>query len=127
MKEIKSIASARMKEMKSIEHKPSRSEVDPCAATLLKDIHRGKTILRLKKGATAFCQGDRALAIYFIQAGKVQITIESAAGRQAVLKKLGPGEFFGEGSLAGQTLCLNTATSTQPTLLFRIESQAMRG
>jgi CRP/FNR family transcriptional regulator, cyclic AMP receptor protein len=102
-----------------------RSDVDPYVTDLLENIDRGKTVLRLRKDAKVFSQGDPAEAIYFIQTGKVKITVVSAAGKEAVLTMLGPRGFLGEGCLIGQTLRISTATAIQSSTLFRIERGAM--
>ncbi|PYS33472.1 MAG: Crp/Fnr family transcriptional regulator, partial [Acidobacteria bacterium] len=54
--------------------------------------------MRIPKGKKIFSQGDRADAIYFVQTGRVKITVVSSAGKEAVLAMLGPHDFFGEGS-----------------------------
>ena len=102
-----------------------QSKIKPHIITLLEGIDEGKTMLRLQKGATVFSQGDKVDAIYFIRTGKVKITVVSPAGREAVLSIVKSREFFGEGCLGGQTLRFGTATTMQPSTLFRIEKQAM--
>jgi CRP/FNR family transcriptional regulator, cyclic AMP receptor protein len=92
---------------------------------LLENIDEGKTILRLRKDEKVFSQGDSAEAIYFIQTGKVKITVVSAVGKEAVLAMLGPRGFLGEGCLVGQTIRISTATAIQSTTLFRMERRAM--
>ena len=69
--------------------------------------------------------GDQADAIYFIQTGKVKVTVVSVQGKEAVLAMVGPREFFGEGSLVGQPLRISTATTTESSTVFRVEKQAM--
>lgn len=102
-----------------------RSDIDPYLTNLLKNIDDGKTLLRLQKDATVFSQGDAAEAIYFIQDGKVKITVVSSAGKEAVLAMLGPRSPLGEGCLVGQSRRVGTATAVQPSSLFRIERRAM--
>ena len=104
---------------------PRESAVDPYLKNLLKNIDEGKSVLRLQKDATVFSQGDKADAIYFIQSGKVKITVVSLAGKEAVLARLGPRSSLGEGCLVGQTLRIGTATAIQSSTLFRIERLAM--
>ena len=103
----------------------SKSNVDPYVTDLLENIVEGKTILQLGKDVKVFSQGDSAKAIYFIQNGKVKVTVVSAMGNEAVLAILGPRGFLGEGCLVGQTLRVSTATAIQPTTIFRIERRAM--
>src|SRR5205809_588470 len=103
----------------------SKSNVDPYVTDLLENIVEGKTILQLGKDVKVFSQGDSAEAIYFIQNGKVKVTVVSAMGNEAVLAMLGPHGFLGEGCLVGQTLRVSTATAMQSSTLFRIEKSAM--
>src|SRR5438270_110870 len=58
-----------------------------------------------------FAQGDKAHAVFYIQQGSVKLSVLSATGKEAVVGVLGPGDFFGEGALAGQPLRLGTATA----------------
>ena len=64
------------------------------------------------EGQPIFSQGDRADAVFFIERGKVKLTVLSTQGKQAVIALLGPETFFGEGCLAGQPLRMSTATAT---------------
>ena len=114
-----------MKAAKARKSAPLKSDIDPYLTNLLKNIDDGKTLLRLQKDATVYSQGDAAEAIYFIQDGKVKITVVSAVGKEAVLAMLGPRSSLGEGCLVGQTLRIGTATTIQPSTLFRIERRAM--
>jgi CRP-like cAMP-binding protein len=102
-----------------------KSDVDPYVMEMLEKIEDGKTILRLQKDAKVFSQGDSAEAVFFIETGKVKITVLSAVGREAVLAMLGPRGFLGEGCLVGQTLRISTATAIQSSTIFRIERRAM--
>ena len=113
------------KEIKATWARVPNAVVDPYLANLLENIEEGKTILNLRKNEKVFSQGDTAEAIYFIQTGKVKVTVVSSLGNEAVLTILGPRGFLGEGCLVGQTLRLSTATSLQSTALFRIERRAM--
>lgn len=114
-----------MKAAKAKKPATLKSDIDPYLTNLLKNIDDGKTLLRLQKDSTVYSQGDAAEAIYFIQDGKVKITVVSAVGKEAVLAMLGPRSSLGEGCLVGQTLRIGTATTIQPTTLFRIERRAM--
>ena len=100
-------------------------EIDPHVASLLKSISNGKQLLRLEKKTPVFSQGDPADAIYFIQSGKVKLTVVSGQGKEAVLAMLGSREFFGEGCLVGQTFRVSTAMTMESSTLFRVERQAM--
>ena len=105
--------------------KATSTPIDPYVATLLEKISEGKQVLSLPKGEKIFAQGDSADAIFFIQSGKVKISVVSAAGKEAVLVIIGPHNFFGEGSLVGQSLRMSTATTLEPSTVFRVEKLAM--
>ena len=100
---------------------------DPYLRKLLERITHGKTLMRLRKGQHIFSQGDAANAIYFIESGKVKITVVSTTGKEAVLALLSPRDFFGEGCLIGQVVRSNTATTLEPSAIICIEKQAMVG
>ena len=105
--------------------KPTIAEIDPYVESLLKSIVVGKHVLQLQKDAPVFSQGDQADAIYFIQSGRVKVTVVSAQGKEAVLAMFGPHEFFGEGCLVGQPFRINTATATESSFVFGVQRQAM--
>jgi len=98
---------------------------DPYVATLLAGISEGKQEMSVRKGETVFSQGDRADAIYFVQSGRVKVSVVSSAGKEAVLAMLGPHAFFGAGSLVGQPLRLSTATALEAVTLFQVEKRTM--
>jgi CRP/FNR family cyclic AMP-dependent transcriptional regulator len=102
-----------------------KSNVVPYVTDLLEKINGGKTTVQLERNATVFSQGDAAEAIYFIQTGKIKITVVSSVGKEAVLAVLGVHGFFGEGCLVGQSLRVSTATAMQSTTLFRVDRRAM--
>src|SRR6266702_1502575 len=99
--------------------------IDPYVARLLGKITDGKDEMSFQKGEKIFSQGDRADAIYFIQAGRVKITVVSTGGKEAVLAMLGPHDFFGEGSLVGHSLRMSTARTLEASTVFRIASRSM--
>ena len=108
--------------------KPKKSlfeNVDAHFEVLLQGITAGKSRLMLKKGSRIFSQGEQTDAIYFIESGKVKISVVSTRGREAVLAILGGRDFFGEGCLVGQPLRISTATALESSVLFRVETQAM--
>jgi CRP/FNR family cyclic AMP-dependent transcriptional regulator len=102
-----------------------KSEIDPYVRSMLENIIEGKEILKLRKGIKLFSQGDESDDIYFIQSGRVKVTIASAEGKEAVLALLGPRDFFGEGCLIGQSLRLSTASTTESSTIFGIQKRAM--
>lgn len=113
-----------MRKSSSKSHSTAKSG-DPYLPELLEKINDGKTLLRLERDAKVFSQGDTAEAIYFIQTGKVKVTVVSSVGKEAVLTMLGPRAFIGEGCLVGQTLRVSSATTIQPSTLYRVERRAM--
>jgi CRP-like cAMP-binding protein len=98
---------------------------DPYVSALLQGITSGKSTLSVGRGERVFSQGDPTDAIYFIETGKVKISVISAAGKEAVLVILGPRNFLGEGSLVGQPVRISSATALEPSTLFRVEKRAM--
>jgi len=104
---------------------PLMLQPNPLVMDLLETISRGKDVLKLKKGEKLFSKGDRADAIFFVQSGKVKITVVSAAGKEAVIAMMGPHHFLGEGALVGQSLRISTATILEPSTVYRVEKRAM--
>jgi CRP/FNR family transcriptional regulator, cyclic AMP receptor protein len=102
-----------------------RAVIDPYVTTLLGKIGVGKQKLTFRKNEKIFRQGEPADSIYFIQSGRIKITVVSAAGKEAVLAMPGPHDFFGEGSLVKQSLRISTATTLEPSTVFRVEKRAM--
>src|SRR5579883_1984852 len=102
-----------------------RAGADPYVATLLGGITIGKQELTFRKNEKIFRQGEPADSIYFIQTGRVKITVVSGAGKEAVLAMPGPHEFFGEGALVMQSLRVSTAETLEPSAVFRVERRAM--
>jgi CRP/FNR family transcriptional regulator, cyclic AMP receptor protein len=77
------------------------------------------------KKQTVFAQGDAADAIFYLQKGKVRLTVVSKIGKEATLGILSEKQFFGEGSLAGQPLRMGSATAMTDCELLRIDKKAM--
>jgi CRP/FNR family transcriptional regulator, cyclic AMP receptor protein len=72
-----------------------------------------------------FSQGQPSDAVMYIQKGRVKISVLSRTGKEAVVAMLGPGDFFGEGALTGQSIRIGTATATTPATVLVIEKGAM--
>jgi CRP/FNR family cyclic AMP-dependent transcriptional regulator len=87
----------------------------------LAKVGEGRTISDYKKDEKVFAQGDAAKAIFYIQKGKVKLTVVSKQGKEAVIAILGGGDFFGEGCLAGQTLRMSTVTTIAACSIVRID------
>src|ERR1700674_3396763 len=91
----------------------------------LATIGEGRKVVAFPKKQTIFTQGDAADAVFFIQEGKVVLTVVSKIGKEATLGILSEGAFFGEGGLAGQPLRMGSATAVTDCELMRIEKKAM--
>ena len=91
----------------------------------LNKVGKGKTSLISHKKRTIFSQGDAAEAVFYIQTGKVKLTVVSQQGKEAVIAILERGAFFGESCLAGLTVRTATATAVDDSSLVRIDKDAM--
>ena len=76
-------------------------------------------------GAVVFAQGAQANSVFYVQEGGIKLSVLSSSGKEAVVAMLGPGDFLGEGSLAGQPLRMGTATAVMRTALLRIPKRDM--
>jgi CRP-like cAMP-binding protein len=85
----------------------------------------GRTIADYAEGQVVFAQGDLANEIFYIQSGKVKLSVLSKTGREAVLAILGPSEFIGESCLSAQPVRLSTATAMGKSRIMRITKKAM--
>jgi CRP-like cAMP-binding protein len=104
--------------------KNSRKAVfDP--KTFLAKVGDGKTISKHQKDQIVFSQGDVADAVFYLQKGKIKLTVVSERGKEAVVGILGPSHFFGEGCLNGHPLRVTTATAIEQSLITRIHKGAM--
>ncbi len=81
--------------------------------------------VRLASGTVVFAQGAQANSVLYVQEGGVKLSVLSSAGKEAVVAMLGPGDFFGEGCLAGQALRMGTAKAVMRTALLRIPKRDM--
>jgi CRP-like cAMP-binding protein len=93
--------------------------------TFLATIGEGRRILSVPKKEVIFAQGDGADAVFYIQKGKVRLTVVSQAGKEATIGIVSEGTFFGEGSLAGQLLRMGSAAAMTDCELLRLEKKAM--
>ncbi|HET7216753.1 MAG TPA: Crp/Fnr family transcriptional regulator [Vicinamibacterales bacterium] len=81
--------------------------------------------VRLPTRAVVFAQGAQANNVFYIEEGGLKLTVLSSSGKEAVVAMLGPGDFVGEGCLAGQPLRIGTAKTVMPTALLRISKRDM--
>jgi CRP/FNR family transcriptional regulator, cyclic AMP receptor protein len=84
-----------------------------------------RRIVRYARASVVFAQGGPANSVFYIQQGGVRLSVLSRRGREAIVAMLAPGDFFGEGCLAGQPLRMGTAPALVPTTVLRIQKGAM--
>src|SRR5580658_5138155 len=83
----------------------------------------GRRVAKFRAKETVFVQGDPATKVIYIQEGGVKLTVVNETGKEAVMRILGPGDFFGEGCLAGQSTRMATATAITTTTILVIEKR----
>lgn len=91
----------------------------------LAQIGRGRSIVSYPKGSGVFAQGDLCDAVFYIQSGKVKLTVVSKTGKEATIAILSVGDFFGEDSLTTHRLRMASVTTLSDCELMRIEKHAM--
>jgi CRP/FNR family cyclic AMP-dependent transcriptional regulator len=91
----------------------------------LATIGQGRKILSFSKKQVVFTQGDPADSVFYLQKGKVRLTVASKTGREATIAILTEGSFFGEGSLAGQALRMGSAAAVTDCTVLRIDKKSM--
>jgi CRP/FNR family cyclic AMP-dependent transcriptional regulator len=85
----------------------------------------GRKVAQFRGKETVFSQGDPAENVIYIQEGGMKLSVVNGVGKEAVVAILAPGDFFGEGCLAGQSVCMATATTIAPTTVLVIEKAEM--
>jgi CRP-like cAMP-binding protein len=95
------------------------------AQTFLDSAGVARKVVEYRRSQKVYSQGDPATRVMYIQKGGVKLSIVNEVGKEAVLAILGPGDFFGEGSMAGQPIRMGTATAITPTTLLAIERNEM--
>jgi CRP/FNR family cyclic AMP-dependent transcriptional regulator len=91
----------------------------------LAKVGKGKTISKYRKDQIVFSQGQVADAVYYIQEGKIKLTVASEQGKEAVVAILGPDHFFGEGCLNGHPLRIATTRAMDECMITRLEKATM--
>jgi CRP/FNR family transcriptional regulator, cyclic AMP receptor protein len=84
-----------------------------------------RRVVKFRRSEKIYAQGDPAKGVKYIQNGGVKLSVINEDGKEAVVAILGPGDFFGEGCLAGQLVCMGTATAIVPTSILFIEKKEM--
>jgi CRP/FNR family cyclic AMP-dependent transcriptional regulator len=84
-----------------------------------------RKVEEFKRAEVLYAQGDAASSVIYLQTGGVKLTVVNEVGKEAVVAILGPGDFFGEGCLAGQPIRMGTATAVTPATVLVIEKSEM--
>src|SRR5712672_1430804 len=105
--------------------KPAKDSFDTLG--FLAKVGTGKTIQNFRKNENVFAQGDVADTVFYVQKGKVKLTVLSEQGKEAVVASLEPGQFFGEGCLNGHRLRIATTTAMEDCTITAISKDAMIG
>ena len=95
------------------------------AESYLQSTGPARKVVKHRRGEEIFAQGDPATDVRYLQKGVIKISVLSRIGKEAVIAMLSPGDFFGEGALAGQTVRIETATALAPSSVLTIEKEAM--
>jgi CRP-like cAMP-binding protein len=93
--------------------------------TFLATIGEGRNLLTVLKNQSIYAQGDQADAVFYVQNGKVRLTVVSKVGKEATIGILNEGSFFGEGALAGQIVRMGSAAAMTDCELLRVDKKAM--
>jgi CRP-like cAMP-binding protein len=97
------------------------------ARAFLESAGVARQVIKFHRGEVIYSQGDPANAVLYIQDGGVKLSVVSSVGKEAVVGMMGPGDFFGEGCLAGQSVRMGTATAMTPTTVLSIGQKQMLG
>jgi CRP/FNR family transcriptional regulator, cyclic AMP receptor protein len=113
----------RSRDVKSQRKSTQKPAFDP--QVFLDSAGLARKVTEFRKKETIFSQGDICKDVLYIQKGAVRLSVVNESGKEAVVAILGPGDFFGEGYLAGQPIRIGTATAIGPTTALLIEKQEM--
>jgi CRP/FNR family transcriptional regulator, cyclic AMP receptor protein len=104
-----------------------RSKKNPAfsAQAFLDSAGLARKIVEYRKSDKIYSQGESITDVLYIQKGEIKLSVVNEVGKEAVVAMLGPGDFFGEGGLAGQLVRMGTATAITPTTLLVIQKQEM--
>ncbi len=95
------------------------------AQAFLESAGTARKIMEYRRAEVIFSQGDACQSVMYLQKGGVKLSVLSKHGKEAVVAMLGPGDFFGEGCLAGQPVRIATATAITPSAVLIVEKDAM--
>ena len=102
-----------------------RTKIDFDAKAFLDSAGIGRKVEQVKKAEVIYSQGEAARSVMYLNDGGVKLSVVNGAGKEAVVAILGPGDFFGEGCLAGQTIRMGTATAVTASTIHVIEKSEM--
>jgi CRP/FNR family transcriptional regulator, cyclic AMP receptor protein len=95
------------------------------AQTFLNSAGLARKVVEYRRSEKIYTQGESAEAVLYIQEGGIKLSVINDVGKEAVVAMLGPGDFFGEGVMAGQLVRMGTASAIVPTTLLVIEKKEM--
>jgi CRP/FNR family cyclic AMP-dependent transcriptional regulator len=107
-----------------LKRKPQRESTFD-AKVFLDTSGAARKVIEFKKAEVVYSQGDAARSIMYLQSGRIKLSVVNEAGKEAVVAMLAPGDFFGEGCLAGQSVRMGTATAITPSAVLDIEKSEM--
>lgn len=106
-------------------HKKPKKKSPFDAQVFLESVGASRSVAEFRDKEIIFSQGDAADSVLYIQNGSVKLTVVNESGKEAIVAIFGPGDFFGEGGMAGQTLRMGTATAIVPTKVLVIAKDEM--
>ena len=106
-----------------VRKRPRRRPFD--VERFLRSVGRSRKVVSYDASQVIFAQGDRCANVLYVQSGTVKLSVLSSGGKEAVVAMFGPGDFFGEGCLAGQPVRMATATAVAPSRILVVEKRAM--
>src|ERR1700692_2257431 len=95
------------------------------AQGFLNSVGLARKVIQYRKSQKVYSQGDPATSVMYIQEGGIKLSVVNEVGKEAVVAILGPGDFLGEGAMAGQSARMGIATAITPTTLLIIEKNEM--
>jgi CRP-like cAMP-binding protein len=107
--------------------RPIERDIEPAfdVETYLASTGGAHTVVQYRRGGVVFAQGDRGHDVRYLQKGSIKLSVLSHSGKEAVVAMLEPGDFFGEGAIAGQSIRIATATAAAPSSVLVIAKDAM--
>jgi CRP/FNR family cyclic AMP-dependent transcriptional regulator len=108
-------------------NQPIGADIQPAfdVETYLESTGAAHNVVQYRRGGVVFAQGDRGRDVRYLQKGAIKLSVLSQNGKEAVVAMLGPGDFFGEGVLTGQSIRIATATAAAPSSVLVIAKDAM--